>query len=78
MAENGFVENCFDIVLDKGCLDCVQSQDLPNAIKEIYHSLNTDGTFYYVSTANPVKRANILTDTQYKIKLDIEEISNTF
>jgi hypothetical protein len=78
MAENGFVENCFDIILDKGCLDCVQSQDLPNAIKEIYHSLNIDGTFYYVSTANPVKRANILTDTQFKIKLDIEEISKIY
>jgi hypothetical protein len=76
MAENGFIENCFDIILDKGCLDCIQTNDLPNAIKEIYHSLNLNGTFYFISTAKPAKRVNILSDTQYRIKLNIEEIGN--
>ncbi len=74
MAENGFIENCFDIVIDKGCLDCITT-GYSNALKKIYHSLNIGGTFYYVSTVKPVRRVGILTDSDYKIKIDIEEIS---
>jgi hypothetical protein len=73
MAENGFVENCFDIIIDKGCLDCIET-GFSDAIKEIYHSLNIDGVFYHVSIAKPAKRVSLLTDSEFRIKLDVEEI----
>ena len=74
MSLNGISENCYDIILDKACLDFI-GNNFKKAINEIYRSLDTNGIFYHVSTAKPEKRLKLLTDVEWKVKIDMQEIS---
>jgi hypothetical protein len=74
MSINGMTENCYDIILDKACLDFV-GNNLQKALHEIYKCLDYNGIFYHISTSKPEKRLKLLTDVDYKLKIDMQEIS---
>lgn len=74
-------DDFYDVVIDKGCLDCILSdpknaqEKFSAAIKEIYKTMKKDGILYYLSTAKPEKRISFLTNTNHNAKVEIEEIS---
>jgi hypothetical protein len=46
-----------------------------NGIREVYKCLKPEvGVFVYISTGRPEKRIGLLTGTEFKVKIDIEEI----
>ena len=65
-SDEGVPENFYDVILDKGCLDCLMSD--PNdaegkfnaSLNHIMKSLKDNGTFYYITTGKPEDRINLL------------------
>ncbi len=75
--------NFYDIIIDKGCLDCILSE--PNqeiseekfisSLKEINKMMLSDnGKFYYFSSSKPDRKIGYLSAV-FNGKIEIEEIS---
>jgi hypothetical protein len=74
-------ENFYDIVIDKGCIDCILSDsdkladiNMSDAMKEIKKIMTENAYFYNFSTVRPEKKVPII-NASFNSKIDIEEIS---
>lgn len=74
-------DNFYDIVIDKGCLDCVltnsnnTNNSYSNIVKEIYKTMKEESVFYLFSTSKPDKKINVLSSSGVKVTLEVQEIS---
>ena len=72
-------EGNFDVVIDKGCIDCMLSapknaeENFSNAISFVISSLIDKGCFYYFSYGKPEERINLFYSIP-RIKLKMEVI----
>jgi hypothetical protein len=83
LTKNVIPEDYYDLIIDKGCLDCLMTDNqyavhsFTNGIREIYKCLKPESElFVYISTGRPDKRISLSTGTEFKVKIDIEEIGN--
>jgi hypothetical protein len=75
-------EGFYDIVIDKGCTDCLMTEpgknggiNMTKAMKEIYKTMKEHAVLYMISTAKPEKRISYLTSVGTSVSVDIDTIS---
>jgi len=83
LTKNGLIpEGIYDLVIDKGCLDCLFSnpnntscdENVLNSLKEINKIITNRSSYYLFSTCKPDKLIGQLTSV-FNTKIEIEEIS---
>lgn len=83
LTKDGLIpEKNYDIVIDKGCTDCLMSDpsknvttNLTNAFREIYNTMKDTAIFYLVSTCKAEKRISYLTSAGSSTNINMIELS---
>ena len=75
-------DDFYNIVIDKGCIDCIFSEpnyekseeNFKNALNEVKKVMTADAVFFYISTSKTEQKISLLKSV-FTGNIEIEEIS---